>query len=126
MPKILIVEDDRKIAIALTVRLKAQKYEVLVAGDALWGTSLAIKEQPDLILLDISMPAGGGFLVAKRVQQNVMTSAIPIIFLTASKDPSLRKKAMEFSPAAFIEKPYDAGKLVAAIREALGEQVEAK
>ena len=121
MAKILIIEDDRKIALALSVRLKAQKYEVVVALDAMGGTTAAFKEKPDLILLDISLPAGGGFMVARNVQRNFITTGVPIIFLTASKDPMIRQQAMEFEPAAFIEKPYDVDQLQAAIRKALGE-----
>jgi DNA-binding response OmpR family regulator len=121
MARILIVEDDRKIVMALTVRLKAHKHEVLAAFDAMGGTAVAVKEKPDLILLDISMPAGGGFTVARNVQQNAVTAGVPIIFLTASKDQLVRQQAMEFGPAGFVEKPYDADELLATIREALGE-----
>jgi twitching motility two-component system response regulator PilH len=121
MARILIVEDDRKIAMALTVRLKANKHEVLVAFDAMGGTALAVKEKPDLIILDIAMPAGGGFMVARNVQRSAVTAGIPIIFLTASKDPLVRQQAMEFEPAGFIEKPYEAEELLATIRKALGE-----
>jgi DNA-binding response OmpR family regulator len=61
MPKILVVEDDKKIALALSVRLKAKGHEVLIAHDALGGLTMANQKKPDLVLLDIGMPAGGGF-----------------------------------------------------------------
>lgn len=118
--KILVVEDDRQIAMALNVRLKGAGYEVSVANDAISGVTTAKKVQPDLILLDISMPAGNGFLVAERVQ--ALLPVIPsIIFITASKNPELQKKAEEYSPAGYFEKPYDADVLLAKIRETLGE-----
>ncbi len=123
MSKILVVEDDRMIATALTVRLKAAGYEVVAAYDAVFAVSMAVKQQPDLILLDISMPGGNGFKVAERVQTLAPTIGTPIIFLTASKQPGLREQALELGAVGFFEKPYEAAELLTAIQEALGEPV---
>jgi DNA-binding response OmpR family regulator len=120
MKKILIVEDDQSIANALAIRLKSAGYGVTVAPDAMTGVSAALKLQPDLALLDISMPAGSGFTVANKIQELVIT-ATPIIFLTASKQPGLRQKAQDFGAAGFFEKPYDANELLAAIKRAFSE-----
>jgi DNA-binding response OmpR family regulator len=120
MKKILIVEDDRKIALALATRLRGAGYEASIAPDAITGVNLAVKLQPDLIVLDISMPAGSGFDVAERVQ-NLVPKLMPIIFLTASKQPGLRAQAMELGAAGFFEKPYKGEELLAAIHAALGE-----
>ncbi|MEY2530640.1 MAG: hypothetical protein QOI96_725 [Verrucomicrobiota bacterium] len=117
MKKILIVEDDQNIAKALAIRLKSFGYEVTVARDALLGVSTAVKTHPDLVLLDISLPAGTGFTVADRIQE-LLPAATPFIFLTASKQPGLREKAKELGAAAFFEKPYDAEELLAAIEVA--------
>jgi DNA-binding response OmpR family regulator len=119
MKKILIVEDDQNIAKALALRLKSAGYEVTVAPDAMTGVSAALKIQPDLAVLDISLPAGNGFTVAQKIRELVVT-ATPIIFLTASKQPGLRQQAQDLG-AAFFEKPYDADDLLAAIRYAFGE-----
>ncbi len=118
MKKILIVEDDQDIAKALAIRLKNAGYEVTVAADAMTGVAAARKIQPDLALLDISVPAGNGFTVAEKIQELVVT-ATPIIFLTASKQPGLRQLAENLGAAAFFEKPYDAEELLTAIRGAL-------
>jgi DNA-binding response OmpR family regulator len=120
MKKILIVEDDQTIAKALALRLKAAGYEVTVARDAITGVAAARDTQPDLALLDISIPAGNGFAVAEKIRELVVT-ATPIIFLTASKQPGLRQEAQNLG-AAFFEKPYDADELLAAIRYAFAEQ----
>lgn len=120
MKKILIVEDDRKIVMALGVRLKAAGYECVMAFDAVGGVSTARKERPDLVLLDISMPAGNGFQVAERIQSWVPTGA-PIIFLTASRQPGLRERAEDLGAAGFFEKPFEFSDLLAAIRDALDE-----
>jgi DNA-binding response OmpR family regulator len=121
MKKILIVEDDQNIAKALAIRLKSAGYEVTVAPDAMTGVAAALKTQPDLALLDISVPAGNGFTVAEKIQE-LVASATPIIFLTASKQPGLRQKAQNLGAAGFFEKPYDAGELLAAIQRAFGER----
>jgi len=120
MEKVLIVEDDQTIAKALAFRLKSAGYEVIVTHDAVAGGAAACEFQPDLALLDISIPAGDGFSVAERVRELIIT-ATPIIFLTASKQSGLRQKAQELG-AAFFEKPYDADDLLAAIRYALLER----
>ncbi len=125
MNRILVVEDDRNIALALAVRLRSQGYEVQVAYDAVSGMSETTRSKPDLVLLDISMPGGGGLLVAQRIRSLAPVAATPIIFLTASKQPELRAKASELGPVDFFEKPYDAEALLAAIRRVLEENAPA-
>ena len=120
MEKILIVEDDQAIAKALALRLKSAGYKVTVAPDAITGVAAAREIQPDLALLDISLPAGNGFTVAKKISELVVT-ATPVIFLTASRQPGLRQEAQSLG-AAFFEKPYDADELLAAIRYAFRAQ----
>lgn len=111
MKKILIVEDDKNIVMALTIRLRAAGYEVFQAYDVVSGTSMAVKHQPQLILLDISMPGGNGFDVADRIRNKIGIPA-NIIFLTAHKEPALRERAMQMGAAAFFEKPYDPDSLL--------------
>jgi DNA-binding response OmpR family regulator len=132
--KILIVEDNlaslnlvshvleaaRKIGMSLSLRLNSAGYEALLAQDALIGVSMAVRNQPDLLILDISMPAGDGFAVAERVRA-LVPSPMPIIFLTASKQPSFRARAAELGAAAFFEKPFKSNELLAAIEAALVE-----
>jgi DNA-binding response OmpR family regulator len=121
MAKILIVEDDKKIATALAVRLKAEGFEFEIAVDAIMGISAARRLSPDLIILDISMPAGDGFTVAERLRSLNQTMFTPFIFLTASKQPGLKERAMEAGAVAFFEKPYEPEKLLSTIKGALAE-----
>jgi len=123
LKKILIIEDDQKVALGLAIRIKAAGFETVIAHDALSGVRSAIKMKPDLVLLDISMPAGNGFIVAERIQKNISTP-IPIIFLTASKREDFRERASELGAVAFFEKPYDAQELLAVISEALGVGID--
>lgn len=121
MKTILIVEDDLNIVAALEIRCQAAGYSAMAAGDAASGLSKAVQHKPDLILLDISMPAGDGLQLARRLKSLPETNRAPIIFITASKDPDLRQKVMDLGAAGLFEKPYDADELFAVIGHALGE-----
>lgn len=127
MAKILIVEDTADVARALAIRVAACGHTAIVAGDAASGTAMAMAEQPDLVLLDIGMPAGegwgmaraGGLAVADRLRKNRQTTHTPVIFLTANSDGKVRERAMDFHPAAFLEKPYSADVLMHEVANAL-------
>ena len=121
MKKILIVEDDRKIAAALAVRLKSAGYQVLTSFDGRDGLLSAVRQKPDLIISDIWMPEPIGFFNQDRLA-NLGLAGVPVIYITASKKKELRQIAREEGAAAFFEKPYDADQLLAAIGQALSEQ----
>ena len=116
--EILIVEDDRRIAMALALRLQNAGYEVCQAFEAMSGVEAAIKHLPDLILMDIGLPGGSGLIAAQRIQ-SVVPKLIPIIFLTASQQPGLRLKALALGAAGFLEKPYDPEHLLTTIQNVL-------
>ena len=121
MSKILIIEDNTDIAELLRDLLVKEKFEVLVSHDGIQGTEYTHKHRPDLILLDLMLPAGGGFYVLEKVKLSTHTNKIPIVVLTASKDTTHRNKALEKGVNAFIEKPYDPKSLVSTIRGLLGQ-----
>ena len=118
MKSILIIEDDPKLALALTLRLKSAGYEATAANDALAGLNAAVKNPPDLVLMDVCLPVGNGFTLSERIQA-LLPTPTPTIFLTASKQPGLRQKAEELGAAGFFEKPYEAADLLVAIQKAL-------
>lgn len=120
MKKVLLVEDDRKITLAVGVRLKAMGYELATASDAVSAVAQARKFAPDVVLLDINLPGGDGFVVAERLHSLMQTSATPIIFITASKQPGLETRAQAVGATAFLEKPFDATQLADAIELSLG------
>ena len=119
--KILVVEDDLKIATALAIRLEAAGYQTVIAPDGFQGLQLVLGGRPDLIVMDIWMPVGIGFSVAQRLQ-SLGLAGIPIIFITASKLPGLKEAAESLGAAAFFEKPYDSQELLEAVASALHEK----
>jgi len=119
LKKILIIEDDERLAMALSVRLKAQGYATWIAADAIAAVAHALRIKPDLVLLDVSLPAGNGFSVIEQFDQFAETQEIPIILATASKDPDLRRKALDSGAAGLLRKPYDSEELLHVVEQAL-------
>ncbi len=117
--KILVVEDEPDVIRALTMRLKFAGYEVIVASDGASATRIAVTEQPNLIILDIGLPCGDGHTVARRLRENMNTTTVPIIFLTARTSQEDRAKAMGVGAADFITKPFTAEELLASVERAL-------
>lgn len=121
MRKILIIEDDKRIAQALEIRVKNAGYETAVVHDALAGVMRATQFQPDALLVDINLPAGNGFMVVERIQANSTTKKIPAIFITASKMPGLVDRAIASGASGFIEKPYSPEKLLELLKNVLNK-----
>jgi DNA-binding response OmpR family regulator len=118
--KILVVDDDRDIVRALNIRLRQAGYEVASAFDGYEAVHSAHSEAPDLILLDIQMPAGDGFSVLERLRVSVETSQIPVVFLTANPQTANWQKALEMGAVDFIPKPYEGKELLRVVKRALG------
>jgi DNA-binding response OmpR family regulator len=124
--KILIVDDDPDTCQGMQVRLRANHYETFLAADALSTLVEARKHQPDLIILDLGLPAGDGFLVMERLKTFRALAAIPII-VVSGRDPYVnRERALRAGAKAFLQKPVDNAQLLAVIREVLGEPAEPK
>ena len=122
MKRILVIEDDTKIAAALGIRLEAAGYQVTTAPNGLEGIKQILEDRPDLIVMDIWMPVGLGFSVAQRLQ-GLGLSGIPIVFITASKLEGLSEIAKDLGAVAFFEKPYDPEQLLEVISRALQARV---
>ena len=117
--KILIVDDERDIVKALTIRLQSSGYNTVVAFDGAQGVFMAHKERPHLIILDIRMPTGAGLRVGGKLKESKRMSRIPIIFVTGSPERSAEERARELGARYFIKKPYDPEELLDAVRRAL-------
>ena len=115
--KILVVDDEQDVAKALKARLKASGFSVLIASDSVQAFTMANKEKPDLIILDIMIPGGGGFVVAERLKQSTATHRIPIIFLTGISGGE--ERAYKAGASGYVMKPYQPEKLLETIQDAM-------
>jgi len=117
--KILIIEDDHDIRSGLNVRLRANDYETAFASDAVMALSIAKKEAPDLILLDLGLPGGDGFLVLERMKNIASLALTPVIVVSARDPKTNEKRALDAGAEAFFQKPVDNKDLMIAIQRAL-------
>jgi len=120
--KILIVDDDPDLRQALRLRLRANHYDTVNAGDGYSAIAQAYKEQPNLIILDLGLPAGDGFVVLDRLQKDDKLSTIPVVVLTARDPQCNEQRAMQAGAAAFFQKPADNAELLDVIRATLSQQ----
>ena len=117
--RILVVDDDREIARGLSYRLKAKGYEVQAAHGGEQGFTLACEERPDAVVLDIRMPDVDGLTVLSRLKDHPETKSIPVIMCSASLVD--QKDALDRGASFFVQKPFEAEVLLAAI-EAVSRQ----
>jgi DNA-binding response OmpR family regulator len=112
---VLIVDDDASLALGVAVRLEASGYRVLAANDVPSGVTKARYESPDLILLDLGLPGGGGLKALAQIRSDEGTSRIPVIVMSARhKDDGA--DALEAGADVFLQKPVENQRLLAAIK----------
>ncbi|GGH08266.1 response regulator [Silvibacterium dinghuense] len=119
--KILIVDDDQHLLIGLTARLKYHGYHVVTSMDAVSAIAVAKRVSPDLIILDLGLPAGDGFLVLERLKEIPDLSVIPVIVLSARDPVPNKQRSMDAGAVAFFQKPPENHAFMAAVHHALGE-----
>ena len=119
--KILIIDDDEDMRRGLDMRLRASGYETAFATDAVSAISVAIQEQPDLVLLDLGLPVGDGFLVMQRMRESATLRCIPVIVVSARDPKASARRALEEGALAFFQKPADNAELLTAIERAVGD-----
>ena len=117
--KILVVDDDPDLLRALRLRLKAHDYDITTASDGYSAIATAQKERPDLIILDLGLPVGDGFVVLERLQTSNPLSSIPVIVLTARDPQNNEDRVLKAGAAAFFQKPVDNDELLNVIRVSL-------
>jgi len=107
MKKILIVEDDKESLYLVGFILKKHGYEVIEAADGLEAIDMALKEGPDLILMDIQLPKLDGYEATKRIKADERLSKIPVVALTAYAMGKDKEKSLAAGCSDHIEKPID-------------------
>jgi CheY-like chemotaxis protein len=114
--KILYVEDNEDNISMLKARLARAGYAVVIATDGAQGVAMAASEQPDLILMDLSLPVLDGWEAVRRIKAAAATARIPIIALTAHAMASDREKALAAGCDDFDTKPVELQSLLGKIR----------
>jgi DNA-binding response OmpR family regulator len=117
--KILIVEDDADTRLALGIRLKASGYAVSLAADSVSAMTVGLKEKPDLIILDLGLPAGDGYVLMARLKKHPILEQTPVIVLSALDPATNKERALAAGAIAFFSKPADNEEFLAAIQGAL-------
>ena len=123
--KILIVDDDPDLRQALRLRLRANRYDTVNAVDGYSAIAVAYREHPDLIILDLGLPAGDGYVVLDRLQRDDKLSVIPVIVLTARDPQSSEQRALQAGAAAFFQMPVVNTELLVVFRATLPKGIAA-
>ncbi|MGI9288478.1 MAG: response regulator [Pseudomonadales bacterium] len=116
-PTILVVDDHTPILHALKLRLKSANYNVVIAHDCVSGAMKARETNPDIAVLDVNLPGGSGFELAKRID-TICEKTVRKIFITASRDEEFRYNAKKCGAVEFLEKPFTSDTLFDAIFQA--------
>jgi len=125
--KILIVDDNEVVIKTITLKLQGAGYQVISAMDGSEAVSAARRENPDLILLDISFPPDlgsiewDGFRIMEWFHRLDTARKIPIIIITGSEDPRARERATSAGAVAFFQKPLEHDFLLKVVRATIGE-----
>lgn len=121
--RILIVEDDAAMRQVLHLRLKALHYETVPVADAMSAMAEARKQAPDLILLDLGLPGGGGLNLMQRLQMIPRLAVVPVIVLSAREKTAMEQPVLDAGAQAFFQKPADPEELAKKIRELIGDTI---
>ena len=124
MHRILIVEDERDIADLIGFNLQRAGYEILKAHDGIEGTELALRERPDLILLDLMLPGRDGYAVFRELRRDPRTANTPVIMLTARAQTEDRIQGLEAGADDYLTKPFSPKELMLRV-QAILERMEA-
>jgi DNA-binding response OmpR family regulator len=126
MPKksVLIADDSEKLLSALREELQVHGYDVRTCTDAYTVLASAQKQRPDVMMLDIRMPAGNGFSVLERMRKTPELQNIPVIYITGEKSAEVDLKAEQLGARGVIHKPIVLSKLLKLIEAVVGDASE--
>ena len=117
--RVLVIDDDKPLVDLLSSFLREGGYEVVVALDPVQGFMAAQKQLPDLVLLDVAMPAGGGIPLLKKLSASGKLRRVPVIVITAVTDPGLEGETKDAGARAFLRKPLDRQTVLSAVGQVL-------
>ncbi|HEX9263484.1 MAG TPA: response regulator transcription factor [Candidatus Binatia bacterium] len=117
--KILIVDDNEDVSKGLRIFFRAHDFTTILASDAVAAISQAKNENPDLIVLDLGLPAGDGFVVMERLSNIESVASIPVIVFSARDEQGHKERSLQAGAKAFFQKPVDPAVLLSAIQQVL-------
>lgn len=124
MRKVLVADDEHNIRYILDFSLHAEGFAVLSATDGNDALSLAVRERPDIVILDVMMPGRSGVETCRALKGDPRTARIPIILLTARTAPEDRAEGRAAGADRYITKPFSPQKVVETVLELLGSAVD--
>ena len=117
---LLIIDDEPLVRRFLDTTLQAAGYTIAMAADSITGLPLAMREKPNLILLDIGLPGGDGMVILQKIRSNPALSGIPVIIISGKNPADFQERAYRAGVAAYFGKPLKTAPLLEAIRKAIG------
>jgi DNA-binding response OmpR family regulator len=120
LQKILICDDEQNIRNILDFTLEAEGYRVIPAADGREAFATALRENPELIILDVMMPGSDGFETCRRLKDDPRTAGIPVILLTARNSRDDRERGRQVQADDYITKPFSPQRLVDKVQSLLG------
>jgi len=119
--KVLVIEDDGDMRLGYQILLRAHGYDTAFAGDSMSAMSETRKQQPDVIILDLGLPAGDGFVVLERLRSNMSFALIPVIVVSGREVHGNRERALKAGARAYLQKPWNDYELLALVSQLLGQ-----
>jgi CheY-like chemotaxis protein len=111
MARVLVIDDEPDVRWLIRMSLERAGHEVIDAEDGLRGIALAMKQRPEIIVLDLMMPVLDGYGVLAELSKDPRTAAVPVVVLSARAIPDEAERAAEAGARRFLEKPFDPDEL---------------
>jgi DNA-binding response OmpR family regulator len=121
--RVLIIEDEAELCRLISARLRSAGYQTHLAPDGMTAIQAAQSNRPDLVILDLMLPAGGGLGVLKRLRMSVKTNTIPVLILTGITDDSKRREVLAEGADSYLQKPYEPTALLEEVDRLVGTPV---
>lgn len=116
--RVLVVDDDRITRMLVKLLIEKEGYEVLEGANGRQAIEIAIRERPDLLVMDLMMPDMDGYEAIERIRQNVALATLPIMILTAEDGPGIEERVLELGADDYVVKPFEAPVLISRVRAA--------
>ncbi len=119
MARVLVIDDEPDVRWLIRMSLERVGHEVIDAEDGLRGIAVAMKQRPDIIVLDLMMPVMDGYGVLAELAKDPRTASVPVVVLSAKAIPDEADRASAAGARRFMEKPFDPDELAIELGELL-------